>query len=135
MQRAFTWTVYVNGVAQTMKVAANASDLPLPTDPAGTFLFNPQLRTLWFTVRGGEAVRDILLVQNAAIQLNLHLAVSAEAFNGANLINDLSSAWMLGRGFCSYPPDLPLPPRSPPWHQPLTHPHRPGQPRLHFCDD
>ena len=30
-------------------------------------------------------------LQNAAIQLNLHLAVSAEAFNGVNLINDLSS--------------------------------------------
>lgn len=97
IQRAYTWSVYVNGVALTMKSAANASDLPLPTDPAGTYVFNPQLRTLWFTVRGGEAVRDILLVQNAAIQLNLHLAVSAEAFNGVNLINDLSSAWRRAR--------------------------------------
>ena len=32
-----------------------------------------------------------LPLQNAAIQLNLHLAVSAEAFFGVNLINDLSS--------------------------------------------
>ena len=55
--------MFVNGVAKTMKVAANASDVPLPTDPAGTFLFNPQLRTLWWTVRGGQAVRDIVLVQ------------------------------------------------------------------------
>ena len=63
LQQAYTWTVRVNGVAQTMKVAANSSDVPLPTDPAGTFLFDPQLRTLWWTVRGGKAARDIVFVR------------------------------------------------------------------------
>ena len=62
--------MYVNGAPLTMKLAANASDLPRTSDPAGTFLFNPQLRTLWFTVRGGEASRDLLLVQVRALPLD-----------------------------------------------------------------
>jgi hypothetical protein len=122
LQRPYSWSVKVNGVAVPMKIAANASDLPTIYDPVGTNLFNPQvrrgriesslqpartaatppplplplplsplqLRTLWVTLRGSATPLDIVLTRTAAIQLNLHLAVSAESFFGADLVNDLS---------------------------------------------
>lgn len=166
VEQAYAWSVFVNGVQQTEMVPDNATDVPLPTDPAGTYLFDPQRRTLWWTARGGEAARNIVLVQvsifdmprrrgwgelgpivcvvvvlhlspiavlqTAAIQLNLHLAVSAEAFDGPSLIYSLACAYAFRsqvRFACSAH-TCTAPPRSPPRHQPGAHPRCSSKPRL-----
>lgn len=90
VQRAYAWQLFVDGVEVKTMQPTTRTQRPLPTDPAGTFLFDPQGRRLWFTVRGGKPNRQYLLIRTAAVQLNLNLAVSAEQFFGADLVSNLA---------------------------------------------
>ena len=98
IQRPYSWQMFVSDCAScatvevTMMQVANKSDTSLPTltDPPGTFLFNPQARRLWFTVRGGVPGRTYTLVRTPAVQVTLLLAMSAEQFYGPDVVTNIA---------------------------------------------
>jgi hypothetical protein len=92
--RPYSWSLFVNGREVPMTEAANSTHFPVPrpSDPIGTWLFSPQRRHIWFTVRGTAdgAATWIDLVRKPTVQLNLHLAVTVEQFFGADLITNMA---------------------------------------------
>lgn len=98
IQRPYVWEMYVQDCAACPSVQvpmmepANRSDTTIPalTDAPGTWLFNPQKRRIWFTVRGGAPTRTYRLVRTPAIQVTMHLAISVETFFGPDLVSNLA---------------------------------------------
>jgi hypothetical protein len=93
LQRPFVWEMRVDGVQVQMIQTGMANQsvrYPLPTDPPGTYLFDPQSRQLYFTVRGGKTERTYDLLRTAAIQLTMRLAISAQQFFGPDLVTNLA---------------------------------------------
>ena len=106
IQRPYVWEMYVQEctgcapVQVPMFEPANRSDTTLPSlsDPAGTWLHNPQRRKIWFTVRGGNPQRTYRLVRTPAIQVNMHLAISVAEFFGDDLVDNLARLLGIARG-------------------------------------
>lgn len=87
IERPNALDLFVNGRRITMN---NDTRMPTVSDPAGTYLFNPQRRTLWFVMRGGDPGTTYDIVRTPAVQLNMTLAVSPEEFYGPNLIANMA---------------------------------------------
>ena len=60
--------------------------LPLVTDPAGTFSYNPQLRKAYVVLAGGSGGNAFTLAQSGLISVTMGLAVDFATFDGANVV-------------------------------------------------
>ena len=89
LQRRFTWNVFVDNV----KVAAtppvtNAPIVPLPSDPVGTNAYDPNAKTMWITLRGGNHLYN--LIRTPAVQVTLALSMSYNNFYVNDFVHNMA---------------------------------------------
>jgi len=89
VQRPNVIDIFVDGRPVTMNTNAR---VPTLASPDGEYIFNPQARTLFFTMRGNAAApqRRYDIRRRPAIQLNMTLSVSVEEFVADQLVQNLA---------------------------------------------